>query len=140
MRAINHVFLDVLEGAAPPNALLTQLIATFRKIMLGYLRIVIKHTTTAIAMTNFQRDPSFSARVSLGSYAWRVLIDLFDYRGVVKTLGLLAKFLDSQSETESIDAFLQRIQHTYQDINEDLFMVNEKILVAAISYNLKTKS
>jgi hypothetical protein len=47
--------------------------------------------------------------------------------------------LDAQGETESIDAFTQRMLHNYQDINEDEFMVSEKILVAATLFNLNNK-
>jgi hypothetical protein len=46
---------------------------------------------------------------------------------LVKKVGLLAKLLDSQGETKSADAFLQRMLHNYQDINEDeVVMVSEK--------------
>jgi hypothetical protein len=47
--------------------------------------------------------------------------------------------MDAQGETESIDTFLQRMLHNYQDINEDEFMVSEKILVAATIFNLNNK-
>jgi hypothetical protein len=90
----------------------------------------MKYPIAAITLQNFQRDPSFKARVSPGSGAWRTLINHFDQRGVGRTVGLLTKLMDAQGEIESIDAFLQRI-HSYQDINEDEFMVSEKILVAA---------
>jgi hypothetical protein len=56
------------------------------------------------------------------------LINHFDRRGVGRTVGLLAKLLDAQGETESIDSFLQSTLHSYQDINEDEFMVSEKSL------------
>jgi hypothetical protein len=47
--------------------------------------------------------------------------------------------LDAQGETKSVDAFLQRVLSNYQNINEDYFMVIEKILVAATLYNLNNK-
>jgi hypothetical protein len=96
----------------------------------------MKHPTVAAVLTSFQRNPSFSARVSPCSDAWRTLIDHFDQRSVGRTIGLLAKLLDAQGETESIDAFLQRMLHDYQDINEYEFMVSEKNLVAATLHNL----
>lgn len=100
---------------------------------------MMKHPTAVIVLTNFQRDPSFSARVSPGSDAWRVLIDHFDQRGIGRTVGLLAKLLDAQGETESVDAFIQRMLHTFQELNEDEFLVSEKNLVAATLYNLNSK-
>jgi hypothetical protein len=86
----------------------------------------MKHPTAVIVLTNFQRDPSFSARVSPCSDAHGKLIDHFDQRGVCRTFGPLAKLLDAQGETESIDAYLQRMLHMYQDINRNEFMVCEK--------------
>jgi hypothetical protein len=77
--------------------------------------------------------------VSPGNDALRTLIDHFDQRGVGRIVGLLAKLLDAQGETESIDAFLQRMLHSYQDINEYEFMVSEKILVVATVFNLNSK-
>jgi hypothetical protein len=66
--------------------------------------------------------------VSPGLDAWRTVINHFDQRGVGRTVGLLAKLLDAQGKTKSIDAFLQRMLHNYHDINEDEFMVSEKSL------------
>jgi hypothetical protein len=60
---------------------------------------VMKHSTVAIALTSFQRDPSFSTRVSTGSSVLRALIGLFDQPGVGRTVGLFAKLLGSQCET-----------------------------------------
>jgi hypothetical protein len=88
----------------------------------------MKHPIAAIALQNFQRDPSFKARVSPGANAWRTLINHFDKRCVGRIVGLLAKLVDAQGETESIDAFMQRMLHNYQNINEDEFMVSEKSL------------
>jgi hypothetical protein len=99
----------------------------------------MKHPTAAIALENFQRDLSLKARVSPSSNAWRTLINHFDQRGVGRTVGLLAKFLNAQGDTESTYAFLQRMLHSFQDINEDEFMVSEKILVAATMFNLNNK-
>jgi hypothetical protein len=87
----------------------------------------MKHPTAAIALQNFQRDPSFSPRVSQGPDARRTL-NHFDQRGVGRIIGLLAIFLDAQGEIESIDAFLQRMLNNYQDINEDDFTISERSL------------
>jgi hypothetical protein len=84
----------------------------------------MKHPIHVIVLTNFQHDPSFSARVSQGSDAWRVLIDHFDQRGIGKTIGLLAKILDAQSETESVDAFTQRMLNTFQELKMSSSSVN----------------
>jgi hypothetical protein len=139
LRAINHVFPEPLEGAAPPDAAVNTAYHNFQKKLFGYLCVMIKHPTAVVVLTNFQRDPSFSARVSPGSDAWRVLIDHFDQRGIGRTVGLLAKFLDAQGETESVDAFIQRMLHTFQELNEDEFMISEFFLVAATLYNLNSK-
>jgi hypothetical protein len=87
MRASNNVFPNMLEGAAPLDAIVKTSFRTFQKKLFGCLCVVMKHPTLAIVMTAFQRDPSFSARVSRGSYAWRTLIDHFDKRGVGRTVG-----------------------------------------------------
>jgi hypothetical protein len=97
----------------------------------------MKHPTAAIEMQNFQRDPSFKSRVSPGSDARRTLINHFDQCGGGRTIGLLANFLDAQGKTESIDAFLQRMLHSYQDINENEFMVSEKDPCSIHSIELK---
>jgi hypothetical protein len=68
------------------------------------------------SLDNFQRDPSFSARLSQGSDAWRTLIDHFDKCGAGRTIGSLAKLLDAQGETESVDTFLQRMLNNCPDI------------------------
>jgi hypothetical protein len=77
--------------------------------------------------------------VSPSSDTLRTLIIHFDHRGVGRTIGLLAKLLDAQGERESIDAFLQRMLNNYQDVNEDEFMVSEKVIVAATLFNLNNK-
>jgi hypothetical protein len=88
--------------------------------------MVMKHPTVAIALTHFQRGPSFSTRVTPGTDARRALIYLFEQRGICRIVGLLAKLLDAQGKTKSIDAFLQRMMHNYQiGSNEDEFMVIE---------------
>jgi hypothetical protein len=77
--------------------------------------------------------------VSLGSDAWRTFITHFDHRGVGRTVGLLAKLMDAQGETESIYAFPQRMLSNYQDINGDEFMVSGKILAVGTLFNLNNK-
>jgi hypothetical protein len=74
---------------------------------------MMKHLTAAIVFTNFPRDPSYSARVSSRSHAWRTLIDHFDQRSGGRTFGFLRQLLNAQGETESVDAFLQRMLHNY---------------------------
>jgi hypothetical protein len=99
----------------------------------------MKHPAAAMALSNFQRDPSFSTRVSPCSDAWRALIDLFDQMGIGRTVSLLTKLMEPQGDRESIDAYLQRMLHCYQDTNEYEQMVNEKLLVAATLNNLNNK-
>jgi hypothetical protein len=48
--------------------------------------------------------------------------------------------MDAQGETQSIDAFLHRMLSSYQDTNEDEFMVNVKIFAAYILFNLNKLS
>jgi hypothetical protein len=126
MRAVNLVFPHVLEGGAPSDAYVNTTYITFQK-MSGYLCVVMKHPSAAIVMTNFQRGPSFSTRVSLDSDVWSTLIEHFDRRGVGRIIGLLAKLLDAQGESVSIYTCLQRMLNNYQDINEDALTVSEKI-------------
>jgi hypothetical protein len=96
----------LLGGAAPLDAAIDTACQNFQKKMVEYFCVVMKHPNVAITMQKFQRDPSFSARVSPCSDAWRTLINHFDLRVVGITIGLLAKLVDAQGETESIDAFL----------------------------------
>jgi hypothetical protein len=98
LRAINFALPDLLEGAPPPDAHVNTAYQGFQKKN-RYLCVVMKHPIAAIALQNFQRDPSFKARVSPCSHAWRTLINHFDQRGVGTIVGLLAKLLDTQSET-----------------------------------------
>jgi hypothetical protein len=93
----------------------------------------MKYPTSIIAMSNFQRDPSLSTRVLPSLYAWRALINLFDQSGVGRiTISLLTKSLRFMDIVRAYTlTYLQRIQHCYQNINEDEHMVNEKLLVAA---------
>ena len=139
LRAVNPAFPELLEGAPPPDAAANTAYRNFQHKMFGYLCVVMKHPTAAMALSNFQRDPSFSTRVSPGSDAWRALIDLFDQRGIGRTVSLLTKLMEPQGDRENIDAYLQRMLHCYQDINEDEQMVNEKLLVAATLHNLNNK-
>jgi hypothetical protein len=66
---------------------------------------------------------------------WHTLVNSFDHI-VSITLGLLVKLLDSQGDTESIDASLQCMMHTYLDIKEDEQMLNRNVSVAATLNNL----
>jgi transposase-like protein len=92
-------------------------------------------------MSNFQRDPSLSTRVSRGSDAWRALINSFDHRGVGKTVSLLKIVMEHHGDNESISAHLQHMMHCYQDVNEvEHNMVKEKLLVSATLYNIITTS
>jgi hypothetical protein len=139
LRAVNPAFPELLEGAAPPDAPANTAYRNFQHKMFGYLCVVMKYPTAAMALSNFQRDPSFSTRVSPGSDAWRALVDLFDQRGIGRTVNLLTKLMEPQGDKENIDAYLQRMLHCYQDINEDEQMVDEKLLVAATLQNLNSK-
>jgi hypothetical protein len=91
LRAVNPAFPVLLEGAPPPDAAVNTNYRNFQHKMFGYLFVDITYPTAAMALSNFQRDPSFSTRVSPGSDAWRALIDLFDQRGIGRTVSLLTK-------------------------------------------------
>jgi hypothetical protein len=75
LRAVNHAFPELLEGAPPLDAAVKTTYRNLQHKMFGYLCVVMKHPTSAMAMSNFQRDPSFSTRVSPCSDALRALID-----------------------------------------------------------------
>jgi hypothetical protein len=47
--------------------------------------------------------------------------------------------MEPQGDKQNIDAYLQRMLHSYQDINEDEEMVNGNLLVAASLHNLNNK-
>jgi hypothetical protein len=115
LRAINHVFPELLEGTTPLDIDVTTNYQNFQKVF-GYLCVVMKHPIVIVALQNFQRGPSFSARVSPCSYAWRPLIKYFDHRDVGRTIGLLEKLLHAQGETDrEYIRFLRRIMNSYQD-------------------------
>jgi hypothetical protein len=139
MRTIIIAFPELLEGAPPHGVVVNIAYRNFQHKMFGYLGVVMKHPTTAMAMSNFQRDPSFSTRVSHGLDARRALIDLPYQRGVGKTVSFLTKLMEPQGDIEIIDAYLQRMLHGNQDIHEDEQMVNEKLMVAATFHNLNSK-
>jgi hypothetical protein len=117
MRAVNHAFPELLEGAPPLDAIVNTSYRSFHHKMFSYLCVVMKHLIAAMALSHFQRDPSFSTRVSLGSHAWRALIDLLDQRGIGRTLSLLTKLMEPQGNKDNIGAYLQRLLHCNQDIN-----------------------
>jgi hypothetical protein len=97
LRATNHAFLDLLEGAPPHDAAAYPAYRNFQKKMFGYLCVVMKHLKVALALISFQ--PSFSGRVSPSLDAWRAFIDLFDQRGVgLHNNWLTYKLLDPQGE------------------------------------------
>jgi hypothetical protein len=56
----------------------------------------------------------------------------------VEQLAYLQNFWTPKAK-QSIDAFLQRMLHNSQDINEDEFIDIEKILVATTIYKLNNK-
>jgi hypothetical protein len=47
--------------------------------------------------------------------------------------------MDAQGETKSTCAFVQRKLHSYQDINEDEFMVSEQIFISTTLFSLRNK-
>jgi hypothetical protein len=107
--------------------------------MFGFLLVVMKHPySSAIGMLCIQCDFSFATRVSPSSNAWRALIKIFDTRGEDHTVILLTKVLAPQGDNYSVDAYLQRVLHYYQNINEDEHILHEKLLVDAL-YKLNNK-
>jgi hypothetical protein len=60
----------------------------------------MKHPSAAIALSNFQRNPSFPKPVSPCSYAWRALINIDGERCVGKTHNLLSQILRPQGSNE----------------------------------------
>jgi hypothetical protein len=60
MRGINPAFPEPLEGVAPHDVVANTTYLYFQKRVFGYLCVVMKHPIAAIALQDFQRDPSFS--------------------------------------------------------------------------------
>jgi hypothetical protein len=113
----------------------TQLTITFRKNVWVPFR---RHETPYYCYS----ATKLSARsfILSSSVALQTLINHFDQRGVGRIVGLVAKLMDAQGQTKSIEAFLQRMLNNYLDINKDEFMVSEKILVGPTLFFLNIKS
>jgi hypothetical protein len=63
----------------------------YYRCMIPSVSVVMKHLTTCITISNFQRDPSLATRVSPCFDALRALMNRFEQRSVGRTINLLAK-------------------------------------------------
>jgi hypothetical protein len=79
--------------------------------------------SAAIVLTNFEQDPSFATRLSLGSDAWRALNSLLDHRGVNPTARLLLKLLQPQVVNERLDTYLERNHRAFGELNDELVLM-----------------
>jgi hypothetical protein len=56
---------------------------SFQHRVIALLNVAMEdHPSAAITLANFEQDPSFATRLSLGSDAMRALNSLLDQRGV----------------------------------------------------------
>jgi hypothetical protein len=109
LRALDPIYPRLLEGPHALDAHIYSHYKSFQQGLWALLNMAMEDPpSAAIALTNFEQDPSFVTRISPDCKAWRVVISLLDHRGISMTVRLFMRLLQPQPVNERMDTYLHR--------------------------------
>jgi hypothetical protein len=121
LRALDPNYPRMLEGPPPPSAHVNLHYHYFHHRVLTFLNMAMEaDPSSAIALTNFEQDPSFATQLSPSSNVGRALNYLLDHRGINMTVRLLLKLLNPQLINERLNTYLKRILCAFDELNNEL--------------------